>query len=80
MRTQSCPTLCDAMDCSPSGSPAHGISQARIVECVVSFSRGDLPDPEIETTSETETLNTNKIKKLTCIQWWDYGLNFQETF
>ena len=22
---QSCPTLCDPMDCSPSGSPVHGI-------------------------------------------------------
>ena len=27
---QSCPTLCDPMDCSPPGSSVHGISQARI--------------------------------------------------
>ena len=26
--TQSCPTLCDPMDCSPPGSSAHGILQA----------------------------------------------------
>ena len=26
---QSCPTLCDPMDCSPPGSSVHGISQAR---------------------------------------------------
>ena len=39
--TQSCPTLCNAMDCSPLGSSVHGILQARILEWVaVSFSRG----------------------------------------
>ena len=26
---QSCPTLCDCMDCSPPGSSVHGILQAR---------------------------------------------------
>ena len=31
---QSCPTLCNAMDCSPPGSSAHGILQARILEWV----------------------------------------------
>ena len=32
---------CDPMDCSPSGSSAHGISQTRILEWVnISFSRG----------------------------------------
>ena len=31
---QSCPTLCDPMDCSPSGSSVHGILQARILEWV----------------------------------------------
>ena len=25
---QSCPTLCDPMDCSPAGSSVHGIFQA----------------------------------------------------
>ena len=29
---QSCPTLCDPMDCSPPGSSVHGIFQARILE------------------------------------------------
>ena len=38
---QSCPTLCDPMDCSPPGFSVHGISQARILEWVaISFSRG----------------------------------------
>ena len=29
---QSCPTLCNPMDCSPPGSSVHGILQARILE------------------------------------------------
>ena len=38
---QSCPTLCDPMDCSLPGSSDHGISQARITEWVaIPFSRG----------------------------------------
>ena len=38
---QSCPTLCDPVDCSPPGSTVHGIFQARILEWVaISFSRG----------------------------------------
>ena len=38
---QSCPTLCNPMDCGPPGSSVHGIFQAWILEWVtVSFSRG----------------------------------------
>ena len=41
---KSCPTLCDPMDCSPPGSSAHGISQARILEwATLPFSRGSSP-------------------------------------
>ena len=41
MRAQSCLTLHDLMDCSPSGSSSHGIFQARILEWVaISSSRG----------------------------------------
>ena len=29
---QLCPTLCDPMDCSPTGSSVHGILQARILQ------------------------------------------------
>ena len=39
--TQSCPTLCDPMDCSLPGSSVHGILQTRILEGVaLPFSRG----------------------------------------
>ena len=39
---QSCPTLCDPMDCSLPGSSTHGIFQARVLEWVPS--PGNLPD------------------------------------
>ena len=36
---QSCPTLCDSMDCSLPGSSIHGIFQARVLEWVaIAFS------------------------------------------
>ena len=38
---QSCPTLCDSMDCSPPGSSIHRVLQARILEQVpIAFSSG----------------------------------------
>ena len=41
---QLCLTLCDPMDCSPAGSSAYGILQARILEWVaIPFSRGSSP-------------------------------------
>jgi len=41
---QSCPALCDSMDCSLPGSSVHGILQARILEWVaISFSRESSP-------------------------------------
>ena len=44
--TQLCPTLWDPMDCSSPGSSVHGISQARILEWVVTpFSGRSLPTP-----------------------------------
>ena len=50
--TQSCLTLRDPMDCSPSGSSAHRISQSRILAWVaISSSSGNIPKPGIEPTS-----------------------------
>ena len=41
---QSCPTLCDPMDCSPPGSSVHGIFQAIVLEwTAISFSSGSSP-------------------------------------
>ena len=42
---QSCPTLCDPVDCSQPGSFVHGILQARILECLPCPFPGDLPNP-----------------------------------
>ena len=40
MHTQSCPTLCHPMDCSPLGSSVRGVFQTRVLEWVaISFSR-----------------------------------------
>ena len=39
--SQSCPTLCDPMDCNLPGSSVHGIFQERVLEWVaISFSGG----------------------------------------
>ena len=38
---QSCPTLCDPMDCSPPGSSACGTFQARVLEWgAIAFTKG----------------------------------------
>ena len=48
---QSCPTLCNPMDCSPPGSCVHGILQARILEWVSMPSSRDPLDPGIKPVS-----------------------------
>ena len=49
--TQSCPALCNSLDCSPPGSSVHGISQARVLEWVaISFPRESF-HPEIKPAS-----------------------------
>ena len=45
---QSCPTICDPLDCSPAGSSVHVILQARILEWVAFPAPGDLPNPGTE--------------------------------
>ena len=56
--TQSCPTLCDPMDCIPPCSSVHGILQVRILEWVaIPFSRGS-PDPGIESGSSVSQVTS----------------------
>ena len=45
---QSCPTVCDPMDCSPPVSSVHGILQARILEWLPCPPPGYLLNPRIE--------------------------------
>ena len=40
---QSCPALCDPMDCSPLGSSVHEILQARTLDWAAMPPPGDLP-------------------------------------
>ena len=48
---QSCPTLCNPMDCSPSGSSVHGILQQEYWSGLPFPTPGDFPDPGIEPAS-----------------------------
>ena len=50
MCTQSCPTLCNPIDCSPSGSSVHGIFQQEYWNRLPFPTPGDLPKTEIEPT------------------------------
>ena len=55
---QSCPTLCDPMNCSLPGSSAHGIVPARILEWVaISFSNAGKEKSESEVTESCPTLS-----------------------
>ena len=47
--TQSCPSLCDPMDCSPPGSFVHGVLQARVLEWVAMPSSGGCSLPRAQT-------------------------------
>ena len=51
--TQSCPTLCDPMDCSLPGSSVHGIFQQEYWSGLPFPSLGDHPNPGIEPGSPT---------------------------
>ena len=46
---QSCPTLCNLMDCSPPGFSVRGISQARVLEWVAIFSSREFLWPRDQT-------------------------------
>ena len=48
---QSCPTLCDPVDCSPPASSVREILRARILEGLPCPPPGDLPDPGIQPVS-----------------------------
>ena len=62
MCAQSCPTVCDPMDCSPVGFFVHGIPQARILEWVAISSPEDLLDLQIgPMSSESPELQTDSL-------------------
>ena len=72
--TQSCPTLCDPMDCSLPGSSVHEIFQARILEWVaISFSRGSSQPrdwTQVSCTADrffTDWATTSKLPRISLI-------------
>ena len=70
---QSCPTLCDPMDCSPPGSSVYGILQARILEWVAfPFSRGSSQPRDRAWVSGIAGgfLTIWATGKLQCYTWW----------
>ena len=61
---QSCPTLCNPMDCSPPGSSFHGIFQARVLAWVaISFSRRSY-QPGVGA-----CVSMNTYQTLSCLYW-----------
>ena len=76
---QSCPTLCDPMDCRSRCSSVHGILQARILQWVAVLSSrgssqsGDLLNPGIKPTSSTlqaDSLPLNHRGSLRVATYW----------
>ena len=53
---QSCPTLCDPMDCGPPGSSVRGILQARILESVAMSSSRESSPARTESTTLSSSI------------------------
>ena len=72
---QSCPPLCNPLDCSPAGSSVGGILQARILERVAISYSTDLPDPGTEPWSPallTGSLSSEPPRKLSAYKTTDF--------
>ena len=72
---QSCPTLCDPMDCSLPCSSVHGIFQTRVLEWIaISFSRGSSQPRDRTWVSRIEVCTLHNSKCTT--QWLFIYLHF----
>ena len=61
---QSCPTLCDPMDCSLPGSSVHGIFQARVLEWgAIAFSEKREKESKMEVAKRQEREKPVKIEQ-----------------
>ena len=67
---QSCPTLCDPMDCSPPGSSVQGIFQARILQGVaISFHLGcSLKNYQSKMTMKTSSVEAKRGDRRTVLE------------
>ena len=71
--TQSCPTLCDPVDCSPPGSFVHGIVQARILEWVaISFSNAWKLKVKVKLLSCVRLFATHGLQPTRLLCPWDF--------
>ena len=69
---QSCPTLCDPMDCSLPGSSVHRILQARILSGLPDPSPGNLPEPGIKRMSHYVSSTEGRFFTTSATQEWCY--------
>ena len=73
--TQSCPTLCDPMNCSPPGSSVHGILKQEYWGGLPCHLPGNLPNPGTESVSLTsstlhmDSLPSEPSRKL----YWEFN-------
>ena len=70
---QSCPTLCNPVDGSPSGSPISGILQARTLEWVaISFSNACKWKVKVKSLSRVRLLATHGLQPTRLLRPWDF--------
>ena len=68
---QSCPTLCDPMDCSPPGSSVHGAFQARILEWVaMPSSIGSSQSRDLVKNKCGSKTKWGRSETLSSLTWW----------
>ena len=73
---QSCPTLCDPMDCSLPGFPVHGILQATTLEWVaISFSNAWKWKVKVKSLSRVRLLVTHGLQPTRLLHPWDFPGN-----
>ena len=65
---QSCPTLRDPTDCSPSGSSVHGICQARVLECHCLLPRTSWEHPIVTINPGGEKAKSVETQMLSCLK------------
>ena len=79
---QSCPPLCNPMDCSLPASSVHGILQANVLQWVAIPSPGDFPNPGIKLMSLTSPtlaggfLTTRATWEATCSSACRYSSHY----
>ena len=70
---QSCPTLCDPMDCSLPGSSTHGIFQARVLEWgAIAFSAVKWSEVKWNRSVVSDSLWSHRLQPARLFCPWDF--------